>query len=73
MLSLPLSSSSLYALYLNNPVFFLKNCLLPAGYQVYLVGGCVRDLVLRRTPKDFDIITSAELKEVAASKHFDVL
>ncbi|KAI7749182.1 hypothetical protein M8C21_028237, partial [Ambrosia artemisiifolia] len=34
------------------------------GYEVYLVGGCVRDLVLKRTPKDFDILTSAELKEV---------
>lgn len=34
------------------------------GYEVYLVGGCVRDLILNRTPKDFDIITSAELKEV---------
>ncbi|TXG54440.1 hypothetical protein EZV62_019696 [Acer yangbiense] len=34
------------------------------GYEVYLVGGCVRDLILKRTPKDFDILTSAELKEV---------
>jgi hypothetical protein len=43
----------------------LRNCfLLVAGYDVYLVGGCVRDLILKQTPKDFDIITSAELKEV---------
>ncbi|XP_065872670.1 uncharacterized protein [Euphorbia lathyris] len=34
------------------------------GYEVYLVGGCVRDLILKKTPKDFDIITTAELKEV---------
>ncbi|KAK8465742.1 hypothetical protein PHAVU_009G164400 [Phaseolus vulgaris] len=34
------------------------------GYDVYLVGGCVRDLILNQTPKDFHIITSAELKEV---------
>lgn len=34
------------------------------GFQVYLVGGCVRDLILDRIPKDFDVITSAELKEV---------
>jgi poly(A) polymerase len=34
------------------------------GFDAYLVGGCVRDLILKRTPKDFDIITSAELKEV---------
>ncbi|XP_050225854.1 uncharacterized protein LOC126675283 isoform X2 [Mercurialis annua] len=35
------------------------------GYEVYLVGGCVRDLILDRVPKDFDILTSAELKQVA--------
>ena len=29
------------------------------GYQAYLVGGCVRDLLLGRTPKDFDLATSA--------------
>ncbi|KAI4326181.1 hypothetical protein MLD38_031519 [Melastoma candidum] len=29
---------------------------------MYLVGGCVRDLILKRFPKDFDIITSAELE-----------
>lgn len=34
------------------------------GFDVYLVGGCVRDLLLKRIPKDFDVITSAELKEV---------
>lgn len=40
------------------------NGLKKRGYDVYLVGGCVRDLILKQTPKDFDIITSAELKEV---------
>jgi poly(A) polymerase len=29
------------------------------GYDAYLVGGCVRDLLLGRKPKDFDIVTSA--------------
>ncbi|KAF9668086.1 hypothetical protein SADUNF_Sadunf15G0091500 [Salix dunnii] len=37
------------------------------GYEVYLVGGCVRDLILKRTPKDFDIITSAKLTEVVGA------
>lgn len=41
-----------------------------AGFEVYLVGGCVRDLILDRTPKDFDILTSAELKEVRCTAHF---
>jgi poly(A) polymerase len=30
-----------------------------AGHQAYLVGGCVRDLLLERRPKDFDIATDA--------------
>ncbi|MQL79376.1 hypothetical protein Taro_011799 [Colocasia esculenta] len=42
----------------------VMNVLRKKGYEVYLVGGCVRDLILKRTPKDFDVITSAELKEV---------
>jgi poly(A) polymerase len=29
------------------------------GFIAYLVGGCVRDLLLARTPKDFDIATNA--------------
>jgi poly(A) polymerase len=35
-----------------------------AGYSAHLVGGCVRDLLLNRTPKDFDIATSALPEEV---------
>jgi putative nucleotidyltransferase with HDIG domain len=30
-----------------------------AGYEAYLAGGCVRDLVLGREPADFDVTTSA--------------
>ena len=30
-----------------------------AGYEAYLVGGCVRDLLLERKPKDWDITTNA--------------
>ena len=29
------------------------------GYEAYFVGGCVRDLVLKKNPKDFDIATNA--------------
>lgn len=29
------------------------------GYEAYLVGGCVRDLLLGKSPKDFDVATSA--------------
>lgn len=36
------------------------------GHQAYLVGGCVRDLLLGRQPKDFDLATSAHPGEVRA-------
>ena len=35
-----------------------------AGYAAYLVGGGVRDLLLKRKPKDFDIATDARPEEV---------
>ena len=36
------------------------------NFRAYLVGGCVRDLLLERSPKDFDIATSATPNEVKA-------
>ncbi len=36
------------------------------GYVSYLVGGCVRDLLLKRTPKDFDVGTTAKPNEIKA-------
>ena len=35
-----------------------------AGYQAFLVGGCVRDLVIGMEPKDFDVATNASPEEV---------
>ena len=37
-----------------------------AGFEAYLVGGCVRDLLLGRAPKDFDVATAARPDEVRA-------
>ncbi len=37
-----------------------------AGYASLLVGGCVRDLMLGREPKDFDVVTDARPEEVKA-------
>lgn len=36
------------------------------GHQAYIVGGCVRDLILEIPPKDWDITTSASPEEVVA-------
>lgn len=37
-----------------------------AQHEAYLVGGCVRDLLLGRTPHDWDVATSAAPERVAA-------
>ena len=37
-----------------------------AGYDGYLVGGCVRDLILGVTPKDFDVTTNATPEQAHA-------
>lgn len=52
-----------------------------AGHQAYFVGGCVRDLLLGREPKDFDVATSALPDQVltlfektfAVGAHFGVV
>ena len=36
------------------------------GFQAYLVGGCVRDLLLGREPKDYDVATNATPEQVMA-------
>ena len=37
-----------------------------AGYEAYVVGGCVRDALMGITPKDWDITTSARPEQVKA-------
>lgn len=41
-------------------LYRLKDC----GYESYLVGGCVRDVLLGHTPKDFDVATNATPEEI---------
>lgn len=43
-----------------NVLYGLKD----AGFEAYLVGGCVRDLLLGHDPKDFDITTDATPEQV---------
>lgn len=37
-----------------------------AGFEAYLVGGCVRDLILGNKPKDWDVTTNAKPEEIIA-------
>jgi len=36
------------------------------GYEAYLVGGCIRDILLGLSPKDFDVVTNATPEQVKA-------
>src|SRR4051812_20389486 len=40
-----------------------------SGHAAYLVGGCVRDLLLGLKPKDFDVVTSATPQEIKRRFH----
>lgn len=37
-----------------------------AGFEAFIVGGCVRDLILDRSPKDWDITTNATPEQIIA-------
>lgn len=45
-------------------VSFIISSLNDAGYEAYIVGGCVRDYLLGKQPKDWDITTSALPEDV---------
>jgi len=43
---------------------FICDVLRNAGFQAFLVGGCVRDILLKREPADYDVATNATPDEV---------
>ncbi len=42
----------------------ISNHLEKAGFEAFLVGGCVRDLLMKRKPKDWDLTTNAEPDDI---------
>lgn len=48
-------------------VEFIINILNNKGFEAYIVGGCVRDYLLGKTPKDWDITTSALPQQVKSA------
>lgn len=48
----------------DSDALYVMHKLRSAGYIAYLVGGSVRDLLLNKSPKDFDICTSAQPEEI---------
>lgn len=53
---------------INPNALTVLNRLNTTGFDSYLVGGSVRDLLLRKSPKDFDVATSATPNQIR--KHF---
>lgn len=47
-----------------NEVRTVAEGLRAAGFEAYLVGGCVRDLLIDRTPKDWDVTTNAKPEDI---------
>ena len=47
-------------------VQFLLSRLQSAGFSAYAVGGCVRDMILGASPKDWDLCTSALPEQIAS-------
>ncbi len=45
---------------------YIINTLEQAGYEAYIVGGCVRDAVLGKQPDDWDITTNARPEQIKA-------
>jgi len=45
-------------------VSYVTETLEKAGFEAYLVGGCVRDLIMSRVPKDWDVTTNAKPEEI---------
>ncbi|MFA6257120.1 MAG: HD domain-containing protein [Candidatus Paceibacterota bacterium] len=47
-------------------VSYVTTALEKADFEAYLVGGCVRDLLIGRTPKDWDVTTNATPEQIMA-------
>jgi tRNA nucleotidyltransferase (CCA-adding enzyme) len=45
-------------------VLHVTKTLEAAGFEAWVVGGCVRDLLLGRTPKDWDVTTNADPEQI---------
>lgn len=53
-------------MHIPSQIEYVLRKLVAAGYEGYLVGGCVRDFLLGKEPSDFDITTSALPEETMA-------
>lgn len=61
---IPRSQHSISKADISNNAIKVVNRLISSGFQAYLVGGSVRDLLLHKAPKDFDVATNATPNEI---------
>ena len=50
-------------IFIPKEVEFIINEFYKKNYEAFMVGGCVRDTLLNKNPKDYDITTSAKPEE----------
>ncbi len=62
----PRSKHNISRAYISENALTVLYRLNEAGYEAYLVGGCIRDMLLGREPKDYDVATNARPNEVNA-------
>jgi len=51
---------------INKNALKIMDILESGGYEAFVVGGCVRDLILGKIPKDWDITTNAMPEQILA-------
>ena len=61
---IPRNKHSISKADISNNAIKVLNRLISSGFQAYLVGGSVRDLLLHKAPKDFDVATNATPNEI---------
>ena len=49
-----------------NAISRITNTLAQANFSAYLVGGCVRDLLMGKVPKDWDVATDAKPEQITS-------
>ena len=62
--SLVLEATETLKMNLPKDIEVIHNAFKRAGFKLYVVGGSVRDAILKKTPKDFDLATDAKPDEV---------
>lgn len=64
----PDSGARMYIVGMNarEAALYVTRTLHTAGFEAYLVGGCVRDELISRFPKDYDVTTSAHPEQVVS-------